>query len=183
MTDALPAVFDTIWSILSDAAVDRMPRSAFATLATVDATGAPRLRTVALRSADRISATCAVYTDRRTAKVSEIARNPQVSLLVWQADVRVQLRLSGRAETTAGHGTAHLWDELGDEARLNYAHQPAPGTPISEGGAYIHRPDPAHFALLRVTLDHIDYVSLAETGHRRAAFRRQDNWRGQWLSP
>ena len=41
-----------------------------------------------------------------------------------------------------------------------------------------------HFTLARIDLVALDWLSLAASGHRRAAFVREDGrWRGQWLAP
>lgn len=183
MTDSLRTTLDTVWSTLEAHVFDQGANRTYATLATFDPERGPQLRHVSLRAAQRAPGEADVYTDLRSHKVAEITADPRVSLLIWQPQARVQLRLTGNATVVSGPQTRPLWDALPPDGRLNYAHEPAPGTPLPRGDAFSFVPDPANFAVIRVKLDHIDYVSLAETGHRRAAFLRSDGWKGQWLSP
>jgi hypothetical protein len=182
MIPDLAQTWDEVWTLLDSHLLRGVPRR-FVTLASCDASGAPQLRTVALRACDKAAGTLAIYTDALSCKVGEIRANPAVSVLVWEAEPRVQLRLNGRAMIETGTGLRPAWEALPAESRLSYSHLPPPGAPIAASGAYEQRPDFARFARIAVTLDSIDHVSLAETGHRRALFRRDDGWRGQWRAP
>ncbi|MFC3616421.1 pyridoxamine 5'-phosphate oxidase family protein [Lutimaribacter marinistellae] len=168
----LAAVLDEAWGLLA--------RGGLVTVCTVSG-GAPRARTVVLRETDRAQGRVGFYTDARSTKVREITENPQVALLIWREPAQVQLRLTGRA--TVETGLTDLWQTIPEDRREPYSHQPAPGTPIPAADAWEEQPAPEHFARVTVTLDTIEHVSLANSGHTRALFSSRDRWGGQWMSP
>lgn len=177
------AVLDLAWTLLERGAGDRTAPARFPTLATIGRDGAPQLRTVALRDADRRAGTCRVFTDRKSHKVAEIAAEPRVALHVWDPAAKVQLRLSGEARTGTGAPLSALWRALPDAARAAYAHNPPPGSPLDAPDAYTVRPAFDRFAAITLTLSAIEAVSLCERGHRRIRFTRAGGWCGTWLSP
>lgn len=183
---AIPDLADTwneVWNLLGAHLHRNAGPRQFVTLASVDATGAPRLRTVALRALDPAAARLQIYTDAQSDKIAEIEGNPAVSILAWAPEPRVQIRLSGQARIETGESLRALWEAQPPEARLNYSHHPAPGHQIDACDAYVQTPSLARFARLTVAVEHIDHVNLADSGHRRARFLRTDDWQGQWLSP
>ncbi|MHA6261798.1 pyridoxamine 5'-phosphate oxidase family protein [Arenibacterium sp. CAU 1754] len=179
----LPRVHTHLWTLLTKAAQSAPPADRFVTLATVDARTVPHLRTVALRRADQDAGQVDVFTDSLSCKINELNANPNAGILFWEPVTRTQLRLSGGVEILTGPAVRPIWDALPEEQHENYSHLPPPGQPIEAHDAYAQQPSPDRFAILRLTLDHIDYVCLAPDIHRRAAFVRTDDWQGQWLSP
>lgn len=174
---------DTLTQTWTLMAPDARGRGKLVSLGTLDADGHPQMRTVMLRGADRATGWVEAYTDLRSAKVDELRRDPRASVLLWSDAAQVQLRLTGRAEILCGPGVAIRWESLRDDQRLAYGHQPPPGTPIAQSGAWHDAPNPANLAVLRLTCDRIEHVSLDPAGHRRALFSRADGWAGRWLSP
>ena len=186
MSKASPTLSETLehsWACLirmaNRAAQDR-PYVAFG---TCDINNAPQIRTVALRSAHPQRSELEVYADTLSHKIKEIRANSQVSVLAWFPSDLVQLRLSGQARIQSEPETRAYWNAQPPGGLLNYSHHPSPGAPIDSSDGYTQSPNPERFALITVTVDHIDHVCLAESGHRRAEFLRSDNWGGQWLSP
>lgn len=98
MDVALEAVLGGAWALLTRASADRRHPARAVQLATRGADGAPRLRSVILRGADAAARRARFHTDRRSAKVAEIAADPRVALLLWDPRSRVQLRLAGIGE-------------------------------------------------------------------------------------
>jgi hypothetical protein len=89
-----------------------------------------------------------------------------------------------------------IWQQSTLFARRCYLAEQAPGTPLrgpSSGlPAWIEGQQPtaeqivparANFAVLWVGVTAIDWLHLANSGHRRALFRAQDGWAGAWLAP
>lgn len=183
MNESLDQVRDVIWRILGRFVARARPVDRFVALATVDRENRPRQRTVALRHADPSTAVLHVHTDALSIKVNEIGDNPHVALLAWEPGERVQLRLGGVARIIADPEARDVWDTLDEAARLNYSHHPPPGQALDTPDGYVQRPLPARFAVIEIWVTQIDYVSLADTGHRRAAFSACDGWAGTWLSP
>lgn len=168
------------WSLMTP---DARGRGRLVSLGTLDAAGHPQMRTVMLRGADADAARVEIYTDLRSAKVEELRRDPRASVLLWSDPTQVQLRLTGRAEILTGPDVTIRWESLRDDQRLAYGHQPPPGTPIDRSDDWRDAPDPANLAVLRLTCDTLEHVSLDPAGHRRALFLRADDWTGRWLSP
>lgn len=178
----LRQTWDEVWNLLQSH-FERGATRQYVTLATCDAHGAPQMRTVALREADRDTARLVVFTDIASHKVGEIRSNPQVSILSWHPAPMVQLRLNGRALIESGPALRPLWEALPDQSLLSYSHQPPPGERISASDDYVQIPDFTRFAKVTISLDRVDHVILAETGHRRALFERSTDWTGCWRSP
>lgn len=151
------------------------------------------MRTVVLRTVDPEEKLLLFYTDQRSAKMRDFSINPLASWLFYDSSERVQVRLSGEVdihhmdETTENH-----WQKVSKEARKLYmavpgpsasSDHPADGLEHLNGDTNTEEGYP-HFAVVVTRVNHIEWLSLKEGGHRRAEFRLMDNgWKGQWLIP
>lgn len=186
MNDTPPDLDETlaeVWDILAKGVTHGDAPARLPVLATVDATGTPRLRTVALRAAHKSTAILEIHTDILSSKIRELRDNPHVSLLIWHSDILVQLRLSGTAQINTTGIAAQRWMDVPVASRVSYGHLPPPGTKIAASDAYECNPSPDRFAVLVIQLTHIESVSLDPAGHRRAEFIPDDAWQGHWVSP
>lgn len=127
------------------------------------------------------------HTDIRSEKYAELQRDARISALFYDAGEKIQLRLSG-------HASLHVRDEIADQAwalsqamsRHCYVTEPAPGSAISEGGAFTipkgrvltdeGRP---HFCAVRMHFTRLEWLWLGSDGHRRAVFE----WRADSIEP
>jgi pyridoxamine 5'-phosphate oxidase len=127
--DDLTAVLEDALDRLAEGVADR--RSAFhtPTLGTIGrGDGRPRLRTVVLRGFDAAGPSLRFHTDRRSAKIEEMRVSPQVSLHVYDAAAKLQVRVEGWARL-------HMTDAIADAAwaaskafsRQCYGIEPGPG--------------------------------------------------------
>lgn len=142
-------------------------------LATIGLDGAPSIRTLVLRGVDAGSRRLRLHSDRRAAKVAELAADGRAALLFYDAGAQLQLRLSGRATLHADDAIADgAWAGSREMSRRCYAIAPAPGSAIpappaapldSEAG----RP---HFCVVLFHLETLESLHLAAAGHRRARF-------------
>ncbi len=178
----LQALLDDVWRHLARGVADRQVPARHPTFATVSPDGRPQARTVVLRAATRSSATLEVHTDTRSAKITALGGTPCAQFHIWEADARLQIRLSTRVTILTGAATADRWARVPDTARVSYGTRPAPGTPIANVYDYENPHSPECFAVLSCAIEHMDIVHL-DTRHRRAAFSREDGWRGVWLAP
>jgi hypothetical protein len=189
----LAAAEAELWSLLADG-VER-GRSAFHTpsLATVDAGGRPRVRTVVLRAVERGSGTLRIHCDRRSDKAGEIAARGACALHAYDPETAVQIRVEGTATLHAGDAVADAaWDASRPMSRICYGIDPAPGTALPSGGAYA-LPEPgdatdvgrSRFCALVLRAERLDFLYLDRRGHRRAGWRRtgEGGWTGTWLVP
>ncbi len=178
LSDLLSAAWDRI-----DAGV-RSPANAarLLTLSTIGPDGGPEARTVVLRRADRAAGLVEVHTDLYSAKVADLRADNRAALTVWDAEVALQLRLTATVEVRTGAEVSDIWTRVPEASRKGYGAEPAPGTPITGPEEYEKTSDPAAFAVLTCRLTRMDVVHLGPT-HRRALFRAEDGWHGQWLAP
>lgn len=174
----LEETLDQAWNILGSGGTKRL-----GVLASVDENGAPQARLMALCESDRLGEVISMRADFQSSKIKGLKADPRVSYHLWMPDELVQLRLSGTARIVIGPNVRELWNQTPIPKREAYGHVPAPGTPISASDNWNIEPSSDRFAVLEITLAHIDVVSLDPMGHRRAEYLRSDGWQGQWLSP
>ncbi len=192
MTEApdLPGTLAEAFRLLSRGVADRRHPFHTPTLATLAADGAPAARTVVLRGFDTTARQLRIHTDRRAAKVAELAAHPRASLHLYDAGAAVQLRLTCLASLhDAGPVADAAWAASRDFSRMCYAIDPAPGTPCTT-------PPPApldaeagraNFCAVLLRIDALEWLHLAAGGHRRARFTWPRDGQGPpdatWLVP
>ena len=187
------------WQRLEQAAAGHGPRPfRTPTLGTTNGAGGVALRTVVLRGADATARTLCCFTDRRAAKVAALSHHPHASWLFWDPDGGLQLRLSG--STTLHHHDAladQHWQRIPPARRKDYLGSVPPATPLphpSDGlpphlkGDHLTEANTAagrdNFTVIVTQVDHVDWLLLARTGHRRAQFRYRDGQTDQrWVAP
>jgi hypothetical protein len=135
----------------------------------------------------RAQATLAFYTHAHWTKLTEIAKDPNVEVLVWDPDAMFQVRLSGRARVS--DGPDELWDDMSDDEHQNYAFNPSPGAPLLDAEHLMHMPpmpDPSLFKIITVEIMRMDAVQLGRDVHRRVVFARDPDaksWQSAWIVP
>jgi pyridoxine/pyridoxamine 5'-phosphate oxidase len=172
-----------IWKELGRASVDRHHAWRTPVLATVGCDGLPNARTVVLRKVDANQQTLCVYTDARSAKVSELAKEPEALFAFWSPRLNWQLRVKvAMVVTTDGPELEAIWQQVQQSAAAaDYMATAAPGTERPEAYSSADtRSGDHHFALLNASVLEIDWLELGQGGHRRARLSA-DNW--QWLIP
>ncbi len=180
-----------IWQLLSTATTSR---SAFTLmqLATVSADGQPSLRTVVIRQFLPTLPALRFTADRRSAKMQDIAAQPQVALLAYDAANNVQLRLAGTAQRVDdAQQRAAAWHALRPHSHALFQ------SPVRPGSVITH-PDNAqpvsaqkagtgpdeHFALVQITLHSVEWLDVSRELHQRARFEATvDGWQGSWRVP
>ena len=188
----LAGCHDELWRRLVDGAENRRGGFHTPTLATVDASGRPRLRTVVLRGADPVEAILRFNCDRRSDKAAEIAASGHAALHAYDPGAKIQVRVEGSTTIHADDAIADAaWDAAQPMSRIVYGIEPGPGTPISHGDAYaLPASETAiaagrhQFCAVLVRATRLEFLYLQRSGHRRAAWRRDgDAWNGSWLAP
>lgn len=160
--------------------------------------GAPRLRTVVLRSADRAAGVLICHTDVRSAKVRQLEGGGPVAWLFYDPERRVQLRVQGTGTVHRGDRlAAERWSATSVGSRRCYLVEPGPGTVLGQPGSTLppglrgRRPLPGetapglrNFAVITARVELMDRLELTADGHRRARFRRRgDGWERHWIAP
>jgi pyridoxamine 5'-phosphate oxidase len=194
--DHLPAILAQAWTLLVRGGADRKSPLHTPVVASVDGDGLPQARVMVLRKADPAAATLRFHTDARSPKVLQLDGKP-VSVLAYHPGENIQLRLTGRARIgTDDPAVDGIWDQSTLFARRCYLAQAAPGTPLTGPASglpeWIEGQQPTadqiaparpNFAVLWVDVTAIDWLHLANSGHRRAMFRAVDGWAGEWIAP
>jgi pyridoxamine 5'-phosphate oxidase len=196
--DDLNAILDDIWTRWGRGTADR--RSPFHTpvVGSTGQGGTPEQRVMVLRKTDRTTGTLRFHTDIRSTKVSQLAAKSAVSILGYDPGAKVQLRTSGIATVvTTGSLADDAWAATSISGRRSYLTTLAPGSTSNAATSGLppsyettvptlrdSEAGRANFAIVPVILDRLEWLHLASTGHRRAAFTRTcDDWTGTWLVP
>lgn len=197
--DALPSFYDDLdgfraegWRRLADGVGHRHSPFHTPSLATIDAAGRPRLRTVVLRAAEAGAGALRFHCDRRSDKAREIAENGLAALHVYDRAAKLQLRIEGRARLHHDDALADTaWAAALTLSRVCYGIEPAPGTALAAGDAYaMPDEDPEarigreNFCAVVFTAERLDLLYLDRRGHRRAVFLCEgEAWAGTWVAP
>ncbi|MFM9978155.1 MAG: pyridoxamine 5'-phosphate oxidase family protein [Sphingomonadaceae bacterium] len=191
----LDDIIADVWSRWERAIADRKSPLHTPCVATVDADGVPQTRIMVLRAADRGEASLRFHTDARSGKCTHAG---PASVLGYDPEARIQLRLTGTAMLEAvGPAANAAWAAASLSSRRCYLAAPGPGTTVPEPTSGLpanletRLPSPAesdggraNFAVVLFTADHIDWLHLAATGHRRAQFvHNGSDWHGRWVIP
>tara|TARA_R110002110_G_scaffold179098_4_gene384453 strand:- start:104 stop:730 length:627 start_codon:yes stop_codon:yes gene_type:complete len=188
------------WQLLREGASDRHSPLHTPAVATVTSAGAPSQRIMVMRGVDQQSRHLRFNSDVRAAKIAQIGQQPGISVLGYHAEAKVQLRLSGRALVrSAGPEVDRAWAQASLYGQRCYLAAPGPGSPVDAPTSGLDpalegvkptpeqvRPARAHFAIMQVEVDQIEWLYLAHRGHRRALFEwcgEAGRWDGRWLVP
>jgi len=179
------------WAALDDAAADPQAGFRYLTLCTVDAELRPQARTVVLRQCADDHRTLTFHTDVRSPKWQEMAANPQVTVLGYCHQRRLQLRMPGRAECyAAGAEVARAaWRALPQHTRQTYTGRPPgearlaademPDASAAEAGE-------SRFGVVIVRVSMLDAYQLQRNDNQRALFRYASEGElqaSEWLNP
>lgn len=133
-------------------------------------------------------------TDLRSPKAKEICAQPLVNLSGYEANSSVQLRVAGRARiNTDEERRKKFWNGLLPHTHLLFWSPLAPGAIVSApedlytevellngDSAKLY----AHFGLVDVIVDCIDWLDLSTEPPVRCRFARtRDGWEASWLAP
>ncbi len=175
----LDSTLAQVWQRLARGTKDRRAATRNPTLATVGDTG-PEARTVVLRAVDPEAKTLEIHTDRRSAKIGELTKNPNALLHIWDAKSKLQIRLRCRANLS--HAEETKWVQIPKDAQRVYGGTPAPGHEIAQPEDHISKPSQEDFTVITLHVIEIETLHLGPELHRRARFATPD-WNGQWIAP
>ena len=197
MDTLLADALDTGWRLLVRGGADRRSPMHTPVVASIDAQGHPDARVMVLRAADRALARLRFHTDARSPKCAQL-HGRAVSVLAYHPGEAIQLRVGGTARVvTQGDEIERIWTASTPFARRCYLVESPPGTPLAAPASGLPDwvegrkpevaelvPARANFALVMIDIAMIDFLHLAQSGHRRVLFQRDgDDWRGEWRVP
>jgi pyridoxamine 5'-phosphate oxidase len=207
MTSITPALFYNdlsltlmeIQRVIEEGVTNRRAASHHPIIANIDTSGRPSQRVMILRECNWVSSALRFHSDLRSDKISQIEANADASVLMYDEAAKLQIRLTGRLSLGTEEAAEQAWNASTEFARRCYMAQSAPGSqanaPMSGLPAWIEGKQPTldmlidarqNFAILWFEFDRIDWLYLANNGHRRAKFVRDAQshaWNGNWLIP
>lgn len=192
--------FAKAWDLIEPGASKRTSPAHTPVVGTIGGDGVPQLRIMVLREADRANRRLRFHTDVRSTKIHEIASNGKASVLMYDAAEKLQLRLSGEARVqNDATDVDDAWSSSTTFARRCYMAERPPATPSPNPTSGLpnwiegRQPDElqlldarANFAVLWFEIHSIEWLYLANQGHRRARWDWHDgtqSWHGSWLVP
>ena len=197
-----PAYYDNLgeiqkkyWSMLDDAVTNRgspfrIPVFMCAHQDEIDG------RIVVLRKSDRTNNLLQFHTDLRSSKVDILKKNNKASLLFYDKDEKIQLRVKVECEINNQNTTTEQsWKKTQHISRRCYLTDSPPGTTsenptsgmISKLEDFDYTMEQSeegykNFTVIKCKIKSIEWWYLAAKGHRRAKFDLETN-KNYWLVP
>ena len=173
-----------IWKELGRATQDRHHAWRTPVLATASADDVVNARTVVLRNVDVRACLLQIFTDVRSAKLTEITHQPTALFVFWSSRLHWQLRVRvSILRLTDGPQLESLWERVRQSSSASdYLSPSAPGSPLYPDASLCLDANQkiSNFAVLNAQVLELDWLELASTGHRRAKITA-DTW--DWLTP
>lgn len=144
-----------------------------------------RLRTVVLRKVtDDLSLWC--YTDRRSKKVMHVIENSKISLLFYDPNTQVQLKVEGLAELIEDPEIIKtVYADFTEKMTKEYRTKKAPGSTLASPEEVDYLDEDHHLCILATHPYKIEYLRLGDPDHLRIRFTRTTSgeWEGEYLTP
>ena len=193
--ESLEEIQNKYWSMLEDAVSNRtspfrIPVFICSHQDEVDG------RIVVLRKSDRENNLLQFHTDFRSPKVEILKNNNKASLLFYDKEEKIQLRVKVNCEINNKNSiTEESWKKTQHISRRCYLTDSPPGTSsenptsgmISKLEDFDYTMDQSeegfkNFTVIKCTIKTIEWLYLAAKGHRRAMFDIE-NKKDSWLVP
>ena len=191
----LKEIKNKYWSMLDDAVTNRsspfrIPVFICAHQNEVDG------RIVVLRKSDRESKLLQFHTDLRSTKVEILKKNKNASLVFYDKEEKIQLRVKAECEINNQNPiTEESWKKTQHISRRCYLTDSPPGTKSEDPtSGMISRLEDfdytmeqseegyKNFTVIKCMIKSIEWLYLAAKGHRRAKFDLETN-KEIWLVP
>ncbi len=156
----------------------------FCVLGTLGSENIPQLRIVGLRKiTDDFKFT--FYTDKRSAKVTQIQNNPKVNLLFYHPEKKLQIKINGIASIIKDIGILkEQWLNITKRAKKDYTTMFAPGSKIKSPEEITYLKEKNFFCSVEIKTDTIEYLKLREESHFKVHFHQDINgWVSEFLVP
>jgi 3-hydroxyisobutyrate dehydrogenase len=191
----LEEIQNKYWSLLDDAVTNRaspfrIPVFMCAHQDEIDG------RIVVLRKSDRANNLLQFHTDLRSPKVDILKKNNKASLLFYDKEEKIQLRIKVDCEINNQNSTTEeSWKKTQHISRRCYLTDSPPGTAsenptsgmISKLEDFDYSMEQSeegykNFTVIKCKIKSIEWLYLAAKGHRRAKFDLENN-KNIWLVP
>ena len=197
--DDLSGVLERSWRLLEQSIDDPTSPVRTPVLISVSADGLAQGRTVVLRAFNRQQRQLKIYTDVRSEKVAQLRTQPVCTLVAYQPNPMIQLRLKTSAVVNHNNEiTREAWAVMPGPNRCNYLTDPNPGSisvKATDGRPVINAESVptndeneiaySHFSVIVFAINELEWLYLPRRGHRRAQFiwDRTNSLQSNWLIP
>ena len=197
--DDLSGVLERSWLLLEQSIDDPTSPVRTPVLISVSADGLAQGRTVVLRAFNRQQRQLKIYTDVRSEKVAQLRTQPVCTLVAYQPNPMIQLRLKTNAVVNHNNEiTRESWAVMPGPNRCNYLTDPNPGSisvKATDGRPIINAESVptndeneiaySHFSVIVFAINELEWLYLPRRGHRRAQFiwDRTNSLQSNWLIP
>ena len=184
-----------IWLMLDDAVKNRASQFRIPTFICGNNNNTDG-RIVVLRKSDQSNNLVQFHSDIRSDKIEILKKNPNASMLFYDKDEKIQVRL--KVNCVINHKneiTKTSWDKTQHISRKCYLVEKGPGTesdvptsglkPELDNFDYTKEQSEAgykNFTVIQCNIKSIEWLYLAAKGHRRARFDLE-NSKDSWLVP
>ncbi len=191
----LTEIKNKYWSMLDDAVTNRaspfrIPVFMCAHQDEIDG------RIVVLRKSDRRNNLLQFHTDLRSPKIETLKKNKKGSLLFYDKEEKIQLRVKVNCEINNQNSiTEESWKKTQHISRRCYLTDSPPGTnsirptsgmisKLEDFDYTIEQSEKGYknFTVIKCQIKSIEWLYLAAKGHRRASFDIENN-KESWLVP
>ena len=184
-----------LWSMLDDAVINRSSSFRIPVFICADQNDIDG-RIVVLRKSDRKNNVLQFHTDLRSKKVDILKQNKNASLVFYDKEEKIQLRVKVICEINNKNSIAEeSWKKTQHISRRCYLTDSGPGS-VSESptSGMISKLEDfdytmeqsekgyENFTVIKCKIKSIEWLYLAAKGHRRAIFDFENN-KNNWLVP
>ena len=193
--ESLDEIQRKLWSMLDDAVIDRSSSFRIPVFICTDQNDIDG-RIVVLRKSDRNNNVLQFHTDFRSQKVDILKQNKNASLIFYDKEEKIQLRVKVVCEINNKNSIAEeSWKKTQHISRRCYLTDSPPGS-VSENptSGMISKLEDfdytmeqsekgyENFTVIKCNIKSIEWLYLAAKGHRRAIFDIK-NKKQNWLIP
>ena len=153
-------------------------------------------RIVVLRKSDQSNNLLQFHSDIRSDKINKLTKNPNASLLFYDKEEKIQLRVKTECEINNQNSiTEEAWKKTQHISRRCYLTDSPPGTSsnnptsgmISKLEDFDYTMEQSeegykNFTVIKCKIKSVEWLYLAAKGHRRAKFDLETN-KNDWLVP
>ena len=146
-------------------------------------------RVMVLREFDLKKRVMRFHTDYRASKIQQLSDNPSVSVIGYDPELKVQIKLGGKIDIHYDDDvTQKAWEGSSNRSKKCYTVKGGSSKKINDPVEYdIQEFDPEsgykNFAVLLFSFRSLEYLYLKRSGHRRAIHTWGSALDSNWLVP
>lgn len=190
----LKNIHNEIWEDLKDGVKNTKSSFHFPVISTIDKDGFPSSRTVVLREINKKNKIISFNTDVRSNKWLEINNNNKVSVNIYDANKKTQIRIIGAATVNYKNKKwDSAWESTPKMSRECYSTPYSPSTVISKPDdidinlnqikTENYEKYKVNFGRVDIKIYSLDWLYLIHSGHRRAKFIYDKKISMVWMAP